>query len=139
MSTIPGDLPEREFPDVTKEMLETKIDDYLTSCVREQIAARTSEMAFFLEIRRRLLDRMMREVLGMSAKKALSLSQMKLACRLLRETTLDIIDVGRQCGFRIGDNFSATFKRKIGVTPSDYRMGVSSPIAAFADPQPADI
>ena len=44
------------------------------------------------------------------------------AKELLRETDLNVVEIGERCGFNTKSNFFATFKRETGMTPSQYRM-----------------
>jgi AraC family transcriptional regulator len=48
------------------------------------------------------------------------------ACRLLRDTILSMTDVCFASGFNSLDYFDATFKRTMGMTPSQYRTGKSN-------------
>ncbi len=43
------------------------------------------------------------------------------AKRLLAETQLTVMQVGHACGFNSPAHFAATFRARIGASPTDYR------------------
>lgn len=47
--------------------------------------------------------------------------RMELACRLLRQSSLKLYEVGRRVGYPNGRYFSTLFTREVGVTPRQYR------------------
>ena len=49
-------------------------------------------------------------------------TRVEAACDLLEHTTLPVIEVALQCGFGQPGHFATTFRRIVGMTPSEYRM-----------------
>jgi len=47
--------------------------------------------------------------------------KIKEACRLLKEKNKSITEITYLCGFGNSSHFSTAFKRKVGVSPSEYR------------------
>lgn len=47
--------------------------------------------------------------------------KMDLACQLLLDTKMNIIDIANQCGYEHASHFSTAFKRKFRVTPQEFR------------------
>ena len=61
------------------------------------------------------------------------------AAEFLKETAYPILDVAIMCGFSNGDALARVFKKKYGITPSDYRSGVTATgTPAEEDPSPED-
>ncbi len=50
------------------------------------------------------------------------------ACRLLRETNLSLAEITVRTGFSNPNYFSVAFKKRIGLTPRNYRMGKQASI-----------
>jgi len=47
--------------------------------------------------------------------------RMAEARRLLRETDRSVIDIGLDVGYSSPSHFAQIFRRKVGVSPTDYR------------------
>lgn len=56
--------------------------------------------------------------------------RLRRACTLLRESSISIDNVAALVGFRSACNFSTAFRERIGVTPSEFRDGLLSAVAA---------
>lgn len=52
--------------------------------------------------------------------------RIELARRLLRTTRAGVSEIGLRCGFIDSSHFAKTFRRHVGVSPSDYRDPVRS-------------
>lgn len=58
--------------------------------------------------------------------------RLERAKELLLTSSIRIGDIALQCGFSDADYFSRRFRQQIGVTPRQFRQGLSSPVAAAA-------
>jgi AraC-like DNA-binding protein len=43
------------------------------------------------------------------------------ACKLLIGSSLDVLQISVECGYNTPSHFNKVFKRKMGLTPSEYR------------------
>lgn len=78
------------------------------------------EMATHFSMSVSTLRRRMQDATGVSPKSYIQAIQMQRACNLL-DSGLQIADVAMQCGFTEPGSFTRTFKRVLGLTPSQYR------------------
>jgi AraC-like DNA-binding protein len=67
--------------------------------------------------------RMFRAAYGATPHQYLIARRMERAALLLRETDRPVTEVSLDVGFRSLGSFSTTFRRWLGVTPSEYRAG----------------
>jgi AraC family transcriptional regulator len=51
--------------------------------------------------------------------------RIELACRLLRTTRAGVSEIGPRCGFADSSHFARTFRRRTGVSPTEYRAQMS--------------
>ena len=84
-----------------------------------------SDMAEAAATSRAGLNRKMKAILGITPKDFLREVRVQKACQLLKDKTLSINDVAYMCGFSDSRYFSRTFKVKVGMTPSEYRLSIS--------------
>ena len=63
------------------------------------------------------------ENVGMSPKQFLQNIRIEQAEKLFRSSSLSVSDVSMMCGFADPYYFSRFFKKKTGVSPSDYKEG----------------
>ena len=63
------------------------------------------------------------EATGSSFVAYLNRVRVEQAGYLLKETRIPIGDVGFRCGFNTVQNFNRTFKKLMGMPPSQYRDG----------------
>ena len=68
------------------------------------------------------LNRMFKTYLNTSIKQYLIDSRLSRATRLLEFSTLSLTEIADRCGFAHLAHFSATFKKKNGKSPMEYRM-----------------
>ena len=78
------------------------------------------EMASHFSISVSTLRRRLQDATGVSPKSYIQAIQMQRACDLL-DRGFQIADVARQCGFAEPGSFTRTFKRVLGLTPTQYR------------------
>lgn len=67
------------------------------------------------------LNRHFRRHLRISPGEFLAQMRVAKACRLLRETTMNVLEVGLEVGYTNAAAFSRAFHRQIGATPTDWR------------------
>ena len=78
------------------------------------------EMATHFSMSVSTLRRRLQDATGVSPKSYIQAIQMQRACNLL-DDGLQIADVAAQCGFTEPGSFTRTFKRVLGLTPTQYR------------------
>jgi len=78
------------------------------------------EMAIHFSMSVSTLRRRLQDATGVSPKSYIQAIQMQRACNLL-DSGLQIADVAAQCGFTEPGSFTRTFKRVLGLTPTQYR------------------
>ncbi len=65
--------------------------------------------------------RTFRAAMGCSPHQCLTLLRVERAKTTLRENSISLIDIARDCGFSSHAHLSNTFRQIVGVTPSEYR------------------
>jgi len=88
---------------------------------------RVSDIAGYCGASRRLLEQRFREELATSPAVWLRERRHALACRLLRETGLPLVEVATAAGHADPARFWTVFKRREGCTPGEYRAGSAKP------------
>ena len=81
----------------------------------------TIDLAHKIGTNEHKLIEIFREHLGMSVFEYHFQLRMDLACRLLEETNLGILQISQHCGYQNAGDFTRAFKRHFGVNPSHYR------------------
>lgn len=81
-----------------------------------------NEIAKRLGVSRRTLERRFRRWMPRSAEAELIKVRLERGKELLRDTNLPIARISERVGFRSHEYFSNTFRRKLGLTPNQYRM-----------------
>lgn len=105
---------------------------YLTHASGDVITLERAADALGVPARR--LSRAVRHTAGMSFGEFVRTERMRVARRLLLQTSRPIRDIGRQLGFSTASNFSTAFKRDVGMTPSAYRA--ADPLYDLMAPEP---
>lgn len=98
------------FLDTVSALAEGSLEDLSL----EQCAAR-------LRLSPRQTSRLFRQELGISFREWIASRRIDLACQLLRETDLPVIDVAAESGWGSLNHFNATFRQRKGCTPSAFR------------------
>ncbi|MFN3586287.1 MAG: response regulator [Moraxellaceae bacterium] len=80
------------------------------------------ELAHQVGTNERKLTELFREATGMPVFAWLREERFLLACRLLRESELDIQQIADHVGYGSAGNFTTMFRDRLGVTPRDYRQ-----------------
>jgi LacI family transcriptional regulator len=70
---------------------------------------------------RRVLEHRFKKLLGYSPHDEIMRIQFQKVTKLLNETALPLATVAEQAGFRHGEYLSVAFKKRFGMTPSEYR------------------
>ena len=76
-------------------------------------------------------SRLFREELGSPFREWMAATRIAMACRLLRDTELPVIEVAAESGWRSLPHFNTAFRRLKGQTPTAFRRA-----ARQSDPQP---
>ena len=81
-----------------------------------------NELAFLAGLSKSYLSAVFKEVVGMRLQDYLFQARINKAKDLLSDIDLTIKQVAYKVGFRDPDHFSRTFKKKTGITPTDWRL-----------------
>lgn len=101
--------------------------DKVRRYIRDNIGnseANVDDMGEAVAASRSTLNRRLRSLMGVSASQLLNEARMQHAEELLRsdsENQLSVSDVAQACGFSDKYYFQRVFKKKFGVSPSEYR------------------
>ena len=66
-----------------------------------------------------------KEKIGCSPVEYINALRIERACNLLSSTPMSVGEVGANCGFDDNFYFSKIFKKKMGVSPTKYKAGIS--------------
>ena len=92
--------------------------------------ANVSAIARHFSCSRRLLELRFREATGKSLLDAIRDTRLELACKLLRDGNAPIGAVAASCGYASDAALKAVFKRKFGVTMSEWRSAQTAKTAS---------
>lgn len=73
------------------------------------------------------ISRLFREEFNVSLRSRQTELRLRLACELLANSPAKISVVARESGYRHLGLFNAMFKKKFGMTPSDWRQKAAAP------------
>lgn len=79
------------------------------------------DIAAYVGVDRSHLYTVFKQVIGISPKDYLTDFRIRKACALLREPALSVTAVANSVGFENNLYFSKVFRKRMGLTPSDYR------------------
>lgn len=99
--------------------LYSDILDYITWRLRENI--KVSEIAEYFGYNPKYITTFFKKASGISLKQYILNRKIELAKALLTDTNQPVAQIGYEIGFSDNHNFSNTFKRLTGQTPSEYR------------------
>ena len=97
-----------------------KCDEYITIHFKENLTL--GKLADILGVNPDVLSRKFIRETGESVPDSIRRHKMEEAERLLRITDDSIALIGNLIGYKTASQFSQTFKRAFGVTPSEYRQ-----------------
>ncbi len=80
------------------------------------------ELSLLAGLSRSYFSPVFKEVVGMRLQDYLSQARINKAKHLLSDINLTIKQVAYMVGFRDPDHFSRTFKKKTGMTPTDWKL-----------------
>lgn len=103
--------------------LYSDILDYISWRVRDSI--KVSEIAEYFGYNPKYITTLFKRISGSSLKQYILKRKIDLARALLTDTNEPISQIGYEIGFSDNHNFSNTFKRLTGQTPSEYRNSYS--------------
>lgn len=86
--------------------------------------ADVSQMAEACAVSRSVLQRRMKQMMGVSPADFLREARIKHACQLLKNDDSIVSEVAYKCGFSDPKYFSRCFKQSVGTSPSEYRNQV---------------
>jgi AraC-like DNA-binding protein/PAS domain-containing protein len=72
------------------------------------------------------LARLIRRFFDLTPSQFITQTRLALAARLLRESDCPVADIAHECGFYDHSAFARAFRAAMGVTPSEFRHGVST-------------
>lgn len=101
------------------------LSDRITKILNDRIdddEMNVSRLSQEVGLSRSQLYRRIKEQYGMSPSDFIRNIRLKRACELLKNANLDITQIAYILGFSSQSQFSNTFKRFTGYTPSEYRM-----------------
>ena len=117
--TLTSDEPVPTVVGVTENEFLKRVIDFVNDHL-ESGEFGMEEMATHFSMSVSTLRRRMQDATGVSPKSYIQAIQMQRACNLL-DSGLQIADVAMQCGFAEPGSFTRTFKRVLGLTPTQYR------------------
>lgn len=80
-----------------------------------------SDLAVWMHCSERQLHRRFMDQMSCSPKRAMAARQMEVACRLLRDTGMNLEDITMACGFNNRSSFSRKFREAFGLSPMAWR------------------
>ncbi len=80
-----------------------------------------AELAKHLNVSTRQLDRILKQLFGVSFSVKLVATKTELAKDLLKSTDLSVTDISQRLGYLSPASFSASFKKQTGVSPNSFR------------------
>lgn len=103
------------------EALIEKVDKILDERIDEE-EMNVDRLAEAVGVSRTHLYRRFKERLGMNPSDYIRAKRLQRACDLLRNDDLDVTQIAYILGFSSQSQFSTTFKRFMGYTPTEYRL-----------------
>ena len=102
-----------------RSMLSVRIEQYITEHLREKLYVEAICEQFFLS--KNALYRLFANEFGMTVGEYILEKRLQLAMQLLRKTTASVTQVALECGFTDHNYFIRAFKKKMGITPLQFR------------------
>ncbi len=85
-----------------------------------------SDLALYVGINRKYLHKIFKDACGVSPKEYIIDYRMKKACEFLHEKELSISNIAYSVGYSDPLMFSKMFKRKLGISPTEYRKALKN-------------
>ncbi len=100
--------------------------DYVQANLHREI--RLTELAALSRLSVFHFARAFKSVVGKSPYQYVLEQRLRASCRLLESTNLSVSEIASVTGFATGTGFTASFRRKWGVTPSAYRQSAGTAV-----------
>lgn len=110
----------RYFDEIPTNISVQKSVDYIGGHYTEDLSM--NEVAAKFNFSPAYFSRLFKKETGHSFVSYLTLVRILRSIKLLRQTDQSIEQIGMEIGFNTPNYFSATFKKEIGLTPSQYRL-----------------
>lgn len=101
-----------------KQIIENSII-YITDHITEGLTL--ADLSKRACLNRNYYSTLFKKVTGLSPWEFILEQRIKLACKMIKTTTKNIISISEECGFNNLANFNKTFKKYTDITPSEYR------------------
>ena len=105
-------IPERS--EIVDSVLEYIRAHYYEDIDNESVSAHVGYHSYYL-------NRLMKSVTGTTMRQYIINYRIGMAKRYLEQTAMGISEVSEFCGYKNLSNFSVDFKKKTGLSPSQYR------------------
>lgn len=140
-SCLTNMLPAFSQPSASRKKLRQRFRQFFSQLSEKELAASSlTDMAAELNCSERHFSRMFREEFGVSLRDCQNELRMQRACRLLQDFKTKISSVALECGYRHLGLFNIMFKKRFGLSPSqwrrqkiDARSGDVTGLLSFAD------
>jgi AraC-like DNA-binding protein len=106
-------------------------ETYLAECTRRASSVRASEFALRVQRTPVQLAKEFRATVGLCVKEHLESLQIERAKELLRTTRSSTAEIAVDAGFGTARSFYRAFRRRTGVSPTEYRKKMSLADTAF--------
>lgn len=100
----------------------TDVKEYLNDNIANHISLET--ICQHVGISKYYLHRLFKEICGLTPLSYLTTIRLEKAKKRLQQSNNTIFEIAIDCGFENTPYFSNTFKRHVGVTPTQYRNGL---------------
>lgn len=104
----------RDIPELIKNITLYIQKNYDKEITNESISATFSYHAIYL-------NRLFKKHTGMTLHQAILAERIRIAKRLLRSTNLSVYAIAEECGFTDRSQFCTAFRKKTGLTPTEYK------------------
>lgn len=94
---------------------------YVARCVRREDSPRIEELAREMAVTPEHLSRAFHRQHGVTLSVFIKAQQVRRATRLLRKTRLSMTRIAYLCGFGTRRTFFRSFRRRMGLSPDQYR------------------
>ena len=108
--------------EISSAKLQMELLDYVNANLTKGELCLTS-VAEYMNMSVYAVSRLFKEKTGTGFKEYITSQRLELAYRLLRTTSDNVVDVGRNVGFESASYFSTAFRKKFGISPVQARNG----------------
>lgn len=107
-------------PDQHGQTIAQRVCDYLNR--RLVYPFQREDLSRALHLSEGHIARAFKQEMGMSITEYLTEQRINLACLTIQQTTLPLAQVAEQCGFHDYPYFYKTFKKRVGLSPTQYQL-----------------